>query len=477
MKRVLIGLFVGMLSVTGLSMTHNLNWPWGDPPRCSPPQSPLFAFYNHAKMDFLFETEPEVELWCQVGIRASALTWSLHHNQVKKPIREGKAVAYPGNLFSIKIPTAGLRPGFYDVRVKAECGYEKVTVFADGHKIAPVGVSTFGWRVKEMKVVDSKPADFDAFWAEGLAEYRKVPLDLKVESEKRVFTREEIEAYNMESACLPGNFDPDGVKYDEVVSYKVSWAGPDGRRVYAWVARPNVDGVKFPAMYVLPGGGTTSRPRPLDQARHGYVAMDVQVHGFDVEVEGAPQVPGYNNVPPIQFEEPRKFCWYPIYLRVVRGVEALCAMPEVDASKIVTVGGSQGGRLSYVVSALEPRVSATVPCISHGANMPHLAWVEDMNKAGKDGEGEEVALKGTQQEKCEAYFDPMNFASKVTCPVYANAGLVDPVSHAYSTWAVWTKAASANKTWVPVPGHAHDWFPAFDQQAYAWLEKVLQLAK
>ena len=71
-----------------------------------------------------------------------------------------------------------------------------------------------------------------------MEEYRSKPLDLRIEDEPRVFKGDEVDRYNVESACLPPNFDPKGVKYDEVISYKVSFAGPDDGRVYAWVARP-----------------------------------------------------------------------------------------------------------------------------------------------------------------------------------------------------------------------------------------------
>ncbi len=492
MRRVLLGVFVAAFAVLNCEgLSHNLLWAWKNPPRCSPPQTPLFAFYNRQNTDMIFNDGDEIEIWCQAGVRSSSgLTYSVHCNQVFLPFATGEAEDFPGNLFRIRIPTKDLTPGFYDVRVALDCGFKKLDLFSDKKSVNPVGVSTFGWRIDEMTFADSMPKDFKAFWSEAIASYEKIPLDLRIESEKKVFKGKEIDDYNMSSACLPGNFDPKGTKYDEVVSYKISWAGPDGRRVYAWLARPNVEGKKFPAILVLPGAGTGGRPRPLDHARHGYVAIDVQVHGFDVEVEGQPKVPGYNGVPPLSFADPKKFCWYNIYLRAYKGVSALAAQPEVDASRIVCAGGSQGGRLSYVVSALNPRVAATIPCIAHGANIPQLIWTKRRNvqtygnekredlvvQTRTHGFGETVTVEDTEVMKCEAYFDPMNFSPMIACPIFANAGLIDPVSPAYATWAAFKRAGSADKTMNFVAGHGHDWFSSFDRLAYAWLEKTLAKA-
>lgn len=152
-------------------MNHNLLGPWANPPRCSPPQTPLFAFFNRQNADFMFhDGGDKVEIWCQSGVRTPALSWSLHHNQIKKPFRTGEAEALPGNLFRIEIPAVDLKPGFYDVRVKIEgMGFDTLALFHDaktgGAQQTPMtGVCTFGWKPNEMPIVDAdayRPADFD----------------------------------------------------------------------------------------------------------------------------------------------------------------------------------------------------------------------------------------------------------------------------------------------------------------------------
>ena len=506
--RILIGTILAAVVVgyaTPLcAMNHNLLKPWKNPPRCSPPQTPLFAFFNRANSDFMFKNGGnKVEIWCQAGVRtASGLSWSLHHNQINKPFCEGMAEAFAGNVFRIEIPTADLKPGFYDVRVKlVGLGYDRIALLHDAKSgkarlEAPVGVCTFGWKPDEMPIVaesDYRPKDFDAFWKSAMDEYRAIPLDLRIEEKPRTFTGEEIDRYNMECACLPPNFDLAGTKFNEVVSYKVSFAGPDGGRVYAWVARPKAEGV-YPALIVYPGAGTGGRPRPLDQARHGYVAMDVQVHGLDVECDGKAKYPWYN-APLDTFSEeilsPKDLVWYNLYRRAIRAVDALAAEPCADANRISVCGGSQGGRLSIIVASIDSRVKAAVPCIANSPNLPHLYWTKKcnavrdwwskapvMNPLAKPVDGTEsygmFEAAATPQMKMLAYFDPINFAPRAKCPAYFNGGLVDPSSPAYSTYAAYLRWGGKDKMFIAVPNHGHDWWAAFDRAAYRWLEKILK---
>ena len=72
-----------------------------------------------------------------------------------------------------------------------------------------------------------------------------------------------------------------------------------------------------------------------------------------------------------------------------------------------------------------------------------------------------------------AYYDPMNYAQDIRCPVYINAGLIDPVSPPYSVWAVYNRLGKIDKTIVAVDGHGHDWSAEFDRRAWRWLDGVL----
>ena len=77
----------------------------------------------------------------------------------------------------------------------------------------------------------------------------------------------------------------------------------------------------------------------------------------------------------------RRIYYYNVHLRVMQAVNYLASRADVDAKRIVAVGGSQGGRLSIVIAGLDHRIAAAVACIANSPNDPHLRWVGRCNAA------------------------------------------------------------------------------------------------
>jgi len=211
-------------------------------------------------------------------------------------------------------------------------------------------------------------------------------------------------------------------------------------------------------MLILPGGGTG--PAPVEHARHGYAAIDIQVHGHPVDAGSYPPLPAHT------YTTPEKFDYYAIYLNIVQAVTALSELPSVDAGRLTVAGGSQGDRLSVVAAGLDSRIRAAVLGITHYASNPWLHWTERLNKAKASG------LKGfaaadvvmDTQSTVESYYDVLNFAPVVRCPVLMNAGLIDPVSGVTAVFAAY-RAIESPKEMVALANLGHDWSPAFDRYA------------
>ena len=456
---LLLVLVVVAIAGPAQALCHNLEAPWGEKP--SPPFNPLATFSSRQSDDLLFASGDEIELTCQGGVRSVALRWTLARNCFATPFRTGEGEGLPGNKFRIRLATAKLLPGFYDLRVKLEAGTAK-----------PVeAICTFGWKVAEIPPPVARPADFAAFWARGLEQLKQVPLAAEAGA-MLAFDRAAIDAYNPAHACLPPDFDPAGHKVEEVESCKVSFAGVGGIRIHAWLAKPKGPG-PFPALLVLPGAGVNARSRPLEHARHGFLAIDIQIHGLEVDLEKYPTMPGYNGG--IVFEPVDGYYYRNVYLNVVQAVNYLVSRPDVDATRLAAAGGSQGGRLSLVVAGLDPRVRAIVPAIPHYANQPYLMWAAACNRSKLDGMEVTGAPPATDtpEARCAAYYDPMNFAPDISCPVYMNCGLVDAVSPPANAWAAFQQIPAADKTFTPLPGFGHDWSAEFDRRALRWLDRVL----
>lgn len=454
-------LVVTMTSIQALC--HNLEAPWGEKP--SGPFNPLATFSSRQSDDLLFSDGDEIEITCQGGVRSLALHWTLARNCFTTPFRSGAGEPLPGNKFRLRLATAGLLPGFYDLRVQVDAGLAK-----------PIdAICTFGWKVASIPPAAPRPADFAAFWARGLEQLKQVPLVATTEP-MQVFSRAEIDAYNTAHACLPPDFDPTGHKVEEVESCKISFAGIGGIRIHAWLAKPKGPG-PFPTMLVLPGGGVSPRSRPLEHARHGYLAIDIQIHGQDVDLAKYPAMLGYSVPEDIVFAPIDAHYARNMYLNVVQAVNYLASRSDVDATRIVAVGGSQGGRLSVVVAGLDPRIRAIVPAIPHFANQPYRLWADACNRASPPRDGMDVAgippIIDSPEARCYSYYDPMNFAPGIRCPVFMNCGLIDAVSPPANAWAAFQAMPSTNKTFVPLPGFGHDWSAEFDRRALRWLDRVL----
>ena len=468
----LAGLLLLLVTINeGNTMNANLACPYGD--ACSPPQTPYLCFHSPQSEDMLFNSGEQVEIVCQAGLRAVALKWTLHRSMVEKPFREGLAEALPANRFVIRVDTTGLHPGFYDLRVTLDSGMENAE--KEPLKKRPVrGVCTFGWKAEAMAIAESRPADFKAFWDEAKAKLAKIPLDAK-EGPLQTFGPQEINTYNVTSACLPPDYDPAGHQCETVASGKVDIAGPDGGRVYGWLAKPEGKG-PFPAMLVLPGAGFNARPRPLEHARHGYVALDIQVHGQDVDQKEYPKLPGYDEH--VVYEPVAAYYYYNVYLRCLQALNYLRSRPDVDPQRLVVVGGSQGGRLAIVLAGLDPRVAAAVPAIANAANGPYGHWIARLNSYRVNSDGMDVAgappLFNAPEERCLAYYDPMNFAPDAHCPALFNVGLIDSISPPYGVFAAFNRWGGKDKAMVALDGLGHDWSAEFDRRAWKWLDGVLK---
>lgn len=460
-------------------MLHNLAAPFAD--ACSPPQSPYLAFHSPQADDLLFAGPGPIAITCQTGLRAVGLRWSLHRNMIAKPFRSGRAEALLANRFRIAVDPAGLHPGFYDLRVELDSGTP-----AGGERLAqrPVhGVCTFGWRAADMAIARSRPAGFAAFWAAAIASLRAIPHDARL-GPMQSFDAAAIAAYNAASACLPPDPDPEGCRTATVESCAVSLAGPAGGRIHGWLAKPPGPG-PFPAMLVLPGAGFAARPRPLEHARHGYLALDIQIHGQEADLPRYPAIPGYHDG---QVHEPvEAHYFYDVHRRCLQALDWLASRPDVDPRRIVVVGGSQGGRLAIVLAGLDRRIAAAVPAIANSPDVPWLRWVARTNGLSDLGgrpdpallPGDGMDLAGAPpviddaRGRCLAHYDPVNFAEDIRCPVLFNAGLIDPVSPPSSVFAAFNRVPGPDKTMLALDGLGHDWCAEFDRRAYRWLDRVL----
>jgi hypothetical protein len=134
-------------------MNLNLARPYDATP--SPPNDSKIIFFSREHDDLLFPDEKEIKIECIAGLRNVGLSWTLTRNDFKQPFMKGTADALPANRYVITIRGAGLKRGFYDLRVELDLG----------NGTLDPGISTFGYRVSEMPSTQDRPPDFHPNWA------------------------------------------------------------------------------------------------------------------------------------------------------------------------------------------------------------------------------------------------------------------------------------------------------------------------
>jgi cephalosporin-C deacetylase len=140
-----------------------------------------------------------------------------------------------------------------------------------------------------------------------------------------------------------------------------------------------------------------------------------------------------------------------------RGIDVLLSRPEVDPARLGVTGSSQGGGLTITTAAMrrEVRVAA--------AGAPYLCGYVDSIDLTHTYPYEEIndylrlyPERRRDVEATVAYFDGINFASQISCPIIVNIGLQDNVCPPETGYALFEHIGAKDKQLYPYDGHGHD---------------------
>jgi cephalosporin-C deacetylase len=140
-----------------------------------------------------------------------------------------------------------------------------------------------------------------------------------------------------------------------------------------------------------------------------------------------------------------------------RGIDVLLSRPEVDEARIGVTGSSQGGGLTITTAAMRPEVRAA------SAGAPYLCGFMDAIALTHTYPYEEIndylrryPERRGEVEETVAYFDGINFADRIACPIIVNIGLQDNVCPPETGHALFERIGSPDKQLYPYDGHGHD---------------------
>lgn len=277
------------------------------------------------------------------------------------------------------------------------------------------------------------PDDFDGFWKRARAEAAKIPHDVRCEKN-------------------------DQSKLKDHDEYRVSFAAPNGRRVYGYFRKPKDASAKAPLRVQVPGAGLGpwSMWPPAPKKGEAQLFMTVfpwapwedgnaQRGKYDEMIKGFKTRYGYAAYYLAGLSDGLESeFYYPVMLGIDRAITWAAAQEGVDGENVFYYGISQGGAFGLYLSYLNPLIKRAV------VNVPGFA---DM-MCGEKGRQPCVhrELFNTTDEKVLAslkvrcpYFDTANFAAKITIPIRFVTGQQDWVCPPHTVYAAYNACPSSDK--------------------------------
>lgn len=295
---------------------------------------------------------------------------------------------------------------------------------------------------------EERPSDFDAFWRDKLAELRKVPANPIVE------------------AADSGR--------PSISYYKVRMNNIQGTQIYGQLARPKRTG-KFPALLILQWAGVYPLQRNwvVSMAETDWLALNIMAHNLPFD---RPQTfydelnkTTLANYAAIGNDDREKSVFLRMYLSCYRAAEYLTERPEWDGRTLLVMGASQGGMQTIVTSAIHPKVTAGLvdtpagcdlngPVAGRAPGWPMWYW----QTQGKDPE---------RVRRAGRYFDVVNFASRVKCPILVVSGLLDTTCPAPGVFAMANQLQGPKEVVTTLQG-GHGGSETYNRRSQAWLTSL-----
>lgn len=320
------------------------------------------------------------------------------------------------------------------------------------------GLATAAFRPESIQPTQPDPQDFDQFWAAGKAALAKLPIDARVTP---------LPEYgNSMADCYHVNLQNVGM-------------GPAPSRFYGVLCEPKAPG-KYPALLSVPGAGVRPYRGLAEMAGRGVITLQVGIHGIPVTLDqsvydslGAGALNGYNT---FGMDSRDRYYFRRVYLGCVRANDFLTSHPKWDGSNLAVTGGSQGGALSIVTAALDPRVRGLA------AYYPALADVTGYlhNRAGgwphmfRATEGP-MFHRSPDKIATTAYYDVVNFARRIKVPGLYSWGFNDETCPPTSMYSAYNVIPGQKKLLLAVET-GHNNVPEQVAEVQAWLLTFLKVS-
>lgn len=338
------------------------------------------------------------------------------------------------------------KPGFRDLRLKLQLDGQTYQ-----HHVK------VGFSVDKIQPFTQEPKDFWTFWQKSIEEARKFPLK---------YTKEYVKEWSD----------------DKVDCYLIKLElDRQHHAFYAYLMMPKgAQKGSCPVVLTPPGAGV----KPIREAcmtryypENGLIRMAIDIHGLNPTLDEktfADIVAAFDNKNNAylrqSLEDRDRYYMKHVYLGLVRCIDLLTSLPEWDGRNVIMQGGSQGGALALIGTALDERVTLCV------ANHPALSDMAAGSTGLTSGYPHFTQESGAYSKECLstlAYYDAVNFARHIKVPVYMTWGYNDNTCPPTTSYAVWN-VLQCQKEALLTPINEHWTSDATDYGQMEWIRKNLR---
>ncbi|MEG0807425.1 MAG: acetylxylan esterase, partial [Alistipes sp.] len=222
-------------------------------------------------------------------------------------------------------------------------------------------------------------------------------------------------------------------------------------RIYGILSIPKGKGC-HPAILNVPGAGCRPYEGDTYLADDGFISLTIGIHGIpvtlDKEVYDALFKAGLDRYWEQDLYSRDLYYYKRVYTGAVRAVDYIFTLPEFDGKRIAVSGGSQGGALSIIVAALDPRVTC------YTSFYPALCDVTAYLHGRAAGwpamfKGKTMADKGVAEcAETALYYSTTNFARLLKCPGFYSWGYNDQVCPPSSVYATYNSVSAPKEKYL-----------------------------
>lgn len=343
-----------------------------------------------------------------------------------------------------------------------EPGFLRCTATVEVAGRTAKGVATAAFSPEKIVPTQTEPADFDAFWQAGKDELAKLPVEPRLTL--------------LPDACT-----------DKVNVYHVSFrtVGPNWTtapsRIFGILCEPKAPG-RYPAILKVPGAGIRPYSGDKGLAARGAIVLEIGIHGVPVNM--AQEVYDALFAGPLCYywtfnlDNKDTFYYRRVYLGCLRANDFLMGRENWDGKNLLVMGASQGGQLSIVTAALDPRVtglSATHPAfcdVTGDLNGRAGGWPRPFQP--DPGSGMPSVHATPAKIETTSYYDTVNFARRLKAPGYYIWGYNDDVCPPTSVYAAYNQIKAPKELGLMLE-QAHTYPPELWEAVNAWVVKHLGL--